>query len=109
MRRSICLILSALFLALAIPQSVSPLSRIVLSNSPQAAVLFQSILRHSVEEVSTKPLDSARAESIEFASLDGVVEQDSATAPVEEIKATDWRSQRLFHRRIAPSSTDDGN
>jgi hypothetical protein len=109
MRRSICLILSAMFLALAIPQSARPLSKIVLSTVPEAAVLYHSILRHSVEEVSSDPLDSARTELIEFAPLDGALGRDSAPARLEEIDTTDWRSQRLFHRKIAPSSTDDGN
>ena len=109
MRRSICLILSALFLALAIPQSARAVSEIVLSTVPEAAVLYHSILRHSVEEVSSDPLDSARTESIEFAPLDGALGRDSAPALLEEINTTDWRSDCLFHRRTAPSSTDDGN
>jgi hypothetical protein len=109
MRRSICLILSALLFALAIPQTVRPLSKIVLSTVPEAAVLYQSILRHSVEEVSSKPLDSERTESIEFVPLGGAVERDSAPVRLDEINTTDWRSDCLFHRRTAPSSTDDGN
>jgi hypothetical protein len=109
MRRSICLILSALLLALAIPQSVRPLSKIVLSTAAEAAILQQSILRLSLEEVSSKPIDSARTETIEFAPLDKAIGPDSAPARFDESERTDWRSHCLFHRRIAPSSTDDGN
>jgi hypothetical protein len=109
MRRSICLILSALICSLAISQSIRPLYTTTLSSAPQAAALHQSVLRHSVEEVSSKPLESARTESIKFVPSDGALDQASAPARLDEIDATDWRSNCLFHRRTAPSSTDDGN
>lgn len=109
MRRSICLILSALFCSLAISQSIRSLHTTVWSRVPEAAILYHTILSHSVEEVSSKPVESARTESIEFAPMNGAVERDFAPAPLDAIDETDWRSNCLFHRRTAPSSADDGN
>lgn len=109
MRRSTCLILSALICALAISQSIGPLTALALADAPGAAILHRTILRHSAEEVSSNPVESARTESIAFAPSDTALERESAGTTPDEVDATDWRSACNFHRRTAPPSADDGN
>lgn len=109
MRRSTCLILSALFCALAISQSIRPLTALALADAPGAAILHRTILRHSIEEVSSKPVESARTELVAFVPSDAALERDSTATKPDAVDATDWHSAGIFHRRTAPPSADDGN
>jgi hypothetical protein len=109
MRRYTCLILSALISALAISQSIRPLTTLALADAPGAAILHRTILRHAVEEVSSKPLESARTELTTFAPSDTALERGSAGTTPDAVDATDWRCACIFHRRTAPRSSDDGN
>lgn len=109
MRRYTCLILSALICALAISQSIGPLTAFALADAPGAAILHQTILRHSAEEVSSNPIESARTESAGFELSDTATEREFAGATPDAVEATDWRSACIFHRRTSPPSADDGN
>ena len=107
MRRYTCLILSALICALAISQSIGPLTTFALADAPGAAILHRTTLRHSAEEVSSNPVESARTESVVCSPSDTAREFAGRTP--DAVEATDWRSACIFHRRTAPPSADDGN
>ena len=109
MRRTTCLILSAIFCALTVLQTIGPLSTLALADAPGASILHETILSHAAEEVSSKPAESARTESVAFAPSHTGFERASAGTTADAVDATDWHSACLFHRRTAPSSADDGN
>jgi hypothetical protein len=109
-RRSSCLLLAAVFCALAVSQSTTPIFALTLSSRPTLAIHSQKLARYAVEEVGSEPIEP-RTKSYMTVSL-VVAEPEpksAAMSKADEADGTEWPSKRLFHRRTLPPSPDDGN
>lgn len=110
MRRSACVMLAALFCALAVSQSTRPLYTITLSSTRSLAIHYRKFARYAVEEVGSKTIEPSTSTFKTVSLVVAEPEPESAAASkVNEADLTEWSSKYLFHRRTLPPSPDDGN
>jgi hypothetical protein len=110
-RRSLHLILAALFSALTIPQAAVPVWALTLSSAPGFAIPFRATTRYPVEEVGSQQLEFSPASLTKLSPTVVVHSERDTTAAIRftDNEVTDWPLKPLFHRRTSPPSADDGN